>query len=436
MGGGYDYVAQRTSPITVSFRIDLPHSGRWEIRAFRNSDKNLNGTVGHDIAWVGLRGFLEPSRVYGQCTVLAMQIKNTANSSVNDQSAHQIVVTGTRKLPIYNGSTWSAPTATRSIAWAVADMLKNTTYGGKRSDTDFDLAELFALDAIWTARGDKFDYYAAQTTTLWAALGIALRAGRAVPYHQSGVVRFHRDAPQTVPTMLFSAENIVKGSFQMNFILPSPEDETDAIQVDYLSELDWLQESIILPKPGVISPQAPSQNKLDGVVQTTQAQNEAAYMLAADQYRRVLLSWDTELEGLIASRGDLVLVQHDMPRWGQSTRVYDWNPTTKTVTLWGRIEYDGGVWFAYFRDRQGRASTETYIDSYDDNDLTLRLPSAPVYPSGLPFDMTATRSEPLHVVVGKSVAVPRQAIFLGAVPRGGKTVSITAVLEDSRVHVN
>jgi len=448
MGAGYQYVAQRTSPITISFRITLPHAARWQIRARRATDKNLTGTVGHDIAWTGLRGFIENSRAYGDCTMLAIEIRNTKSSSVNDQSAHQVAVTGTRSLPWWDGSVWRDPLPTENIEWAVADMLRNTTYGGKRDNADFDLAHLLELGLVWADRGDTFNYYAAQPLTLWATLSMALRAGRTVPYHQSGIVRFHRDAPQTVPTMLFSAENIVKGSLQMNFLTPSPEDETDSLQVDYLNSLDWLQESILLPKAGVSDPVVPSINKLDGVTDTDQAQREAEYMLAADRYRRVLLSWDTELEGLIASRGDLVLVQHDMPRWGQSTRVYDWDPATNTVTLWGRLDFGDRteVWAVYFRDRRGRPSSpvniamnfDTFVPllKYDEDALTIALTRAPLYYDGSAFDMTATRAEPLHMVVGKSTAVPRQVIFLGASPRGGKTVSITAVLEDSRVHVN
>jgi len=82
------------------------------------------------------------------------------------------------------------------------------------------------------------------------------------------------------------------------------------------------------------------------------------------------------------------------------------------------------------------APVEVWAASYSDDALTVALLSSPLYPGGGAFDMTATRAEPLHIVVGRNEAVPREAIFLGATLRGGKTVSITAVLEDARVHVN
>jgi hypothetical protein len=439
LGGTYNYTGERSRPVTFSFRINLPFAARWQIKAKRLDDKILTGSVGHDLHWDGLRGFLETARGYGDCTMLAVTMFADRTNSINSVSSRQIAVTGTRLLPIWNGVSWSAPTATRNIAWAVADMLKNTTYGGKLDDVNFDLAGLAALAAIWDSRGDTFDFYSAQNITLWSALGLALRAGRTVPYHQYGIVRFHRDQPQTIPTMLFSSENIIKGSFAMQFILPSPEDETDSLRLDFLNEVTWINDSETFPQAGVTDPQTPSVNQFDGVVQPDQIDREGQYLLAADRYRRVLLSWDTELEGLIASRGDLILVHHDMPRWGQSTRVYDYDAGTKTVTLWGRLDFSaGGIWFAYFRDRRSRASAAVQIASYAlaDDALMITLSVAPTYPDTTPFDMTATRSEPLHIVVGQSDQVPRQAIFLGAVPRSAKIVSITAVLEDSRVHVN
>ena len=219
----------------------------------------------------------------------------------------------------------------------------------------------------------------------------------------------------------------------------SPEDETDSIQINFLNEDTWINDTHIFPKAGVGDPQTPSTNQYDGVVQPDQIDREGDYLIAADRYRRVLLSFDTELEGLIASRGDLILVHHDMPRWGQSTRVYAYDAASKTVTLWGRLDFSaGGTWFAYFRDRRGRASGAVQIASHAlaDETLMITLTDAPAYPDTSPFDMTATLSEPLHMVVGLLDQVPREAIFLGAVPRSGKTVSITAVLEDSRVHDN
>ena len=57
--------------------------------------------------------------------------------------------------------------------------------------------------------------------------------------------------------------------------------------------------------------------------------------------------------------------------------------------------------------------------------------------TGSAFNMTSnSESEPLHIAIGKADSMPMTAIFLGAQPRGNRKVSISAVLEDARVHVN
>jgi hypothetical protein len=41
-------------------------------------------------------------------------------------------------------------------------------------------------------------------------------------------------------------------------------------------------------------------------------------MAAANRYRRRMVNFRTELEGLIPTYGDLIAIAHDMPRWGES----------------------------------------------------------------------------------------------------------------------
>ncbi len=433
LGGGFSNAADRNSPLTFSFRIQMPYEARWEVRAIRVTDKRQSGQVGHDLTWIGLKSFLG-SYSYGDVTALAVRIHST--SAANNSSSHQIAVTGTRNLPFWNEG-WFPPVATRSICWAICDMIRNETYGARRDDTAFDLAGIRHLEEIWFPRGDTFDFYAAQRTTLWNAITTAARAGRAVPYHQSGIVRFHRDQEQTIPVQLFSSENIIKDSFVIKFSMPSPEDDVDGIEVKYLDEETWLQASILLPKDGVDESISPSAITLDGVVQAAQANREAEYMLAADRYRRVFIEFDTEMEGLIASRGDLILVHHDVPRWGQSNRLVQ-IVGARTITLWGRlIDYDQDLtYFVQLRDSRGRPSQPVQVLSYD-GDHTLIITTDALYYDSSMFDYTqASEAEPLHMVIGTIDTIPRLAIFLGATPRGGKRVSVQAVLEDDNVHVN
>ena len=435
MGGGYEATTDINSSLTVSYRYTLPASARWQIRVTRTDDKDLTARAGHEVAWAGLRGFLGGG-TYGDVTVLAIKI--TATASVNDQTVRSIAVTGTRKLPIWNGSTWSAPAATRSIAAAAAYILKSTN-GGGLADSEFDLARLAELDATWADRGDTFDLYVSQASILWSSLSTALRAGRATPYHQGGIVRFHRDELQTVHRQSFSRENIAAGSFKLSFVMPSPESEADGVEIRYFNEDVWGPAFIRKRKDGEEGdPANPTSQTLDGIVQADQADREADYTIAADRYRRVFADFETELAGMIPSRGDLVLLAHDMPSWGQSSRVLSWTAGELTVGLWGRPDWGdrSGTWFVRVVDAKGVPSAPTAVASIDD-EFTITLSSHPLYDDGEPFDFTVgANAEPLPIMIGHAADVPQRAIFLSAVPRQGSRVAVRVNLEDDRVHVN
>jgi len=60
----------------------------------------------------------------------------------------------TRKLPVWDEAAgWSAPQATLSIAWALADIARSQ-YGGKLDDSRIDLKQPKASDANWQVPGD------------------------------------------------------------------------------------------------------------------------------------------------------------------------------------------------------------------------------------------------------------------------------------------
>lgn len=58
-----------------------------------------------------------------------------------------------------------------------------------------------------------------------------------------------------------------------------------------------------------------------GCTNKEQALREATYMALANRYRRRIVTFTTELEGLIPSYGDLIAITHDMAQWGQGGEI-------------------------------------------------------------------------------------------------------------------
>ena len=119
----------------------------------------------------------------------------------------------TRKLSAWHKQHgWQKLATSRSIAWALADIIKSH-YGGKLPDHRLDLQTLHTLDNIWQQRGDYFDAVFDQTVTVWESLSRVARCGRAVGFMQGGTVRFVRDEPRHLPVALFSPQKHCQKQF-------------------------------------------------------------------------------------------------------------------------------------------------------------------------------------------------------------------------------
>lgn len=422
-----------TTPQRRSYRYTLPHAGRWQVRVTRTDTKDTTYYAGHELSWGGLRAYLDDVSDFGDVTVIAM--KALATDNLNQQTAQQVNCLVTRKLPVWDGSTWSAPQPTRSIAWALADILRNTTYGGGIGDARIDLAGLLQLDAVWSARGDTFNGVFDQASTVWDALTRTARAGRAKPYYEAGMVRFHRDQAQELPRALYSAANIAIDSFSMDFVMPVAGTSADGVTEEYFDERTWLPATVTAGVGGATS-HNPAREQLFGVTDAAQAAREGGYQAAANRYRRAFVTFTTELDALVSSFGDLVLVAHDLPDWGRSGVVRAWDAGTRTVTLDQEVALDsGGTHTLVLRTSTGAASRVVAVSAGPAANQ-LVLAEAPKLQSGAAFvfQLSGTQ-EPTHYALGLSGIAPMGVVVAQIIPRGNR-VELRGVVEDARVHVN
>ncbi len=421
-----------------SYRYALD-AGRYEVRIRRTNDKSGDARAGHVIHWGGLKAFLEDVPAFGDVTLLAVRMRATDNLS--QRSARLVNVIVTRKLPVWDpASGWSEPQATRSLAWAFADAARSR-YGAGLDDARIDLDALHALDAVWQSRGDRFDAVFDQSLTVWEALTRIARCGRALPFLQGGILRIARDAPRTLPVALFGPRNIVRGSFRVQYVMPG-EDTADAVTVTYFSERTWTPDEVVaaLPDSATEADDKPATVDLFGCTGPEQAMREGLYMAAANRYRRRIVTFRTELEGLIPTYGDLVAITHDLPRWGQGGEVTAVDG--RTLTLSEPLEWESGgetaeggaadetpspVHYLALRRRDGSLSGPWPVEPGAD-DRTVMLSEDPD-----PVPYTGADEERTHFAFGPGEAWGLRARVMAVRPRG-EQVEITAVGEDARVH--
>lgn len=419
--GSESHTAAQNTPIRLTF-FYMVSLGRYEVRMVRLDAKDTSARAAHAIYWESLKGYMEAPSDFGEMTLLAIKMRATNNLSSN--SSRKINAIVNRKVKTWSSNSgWSEPVKTRSIAWAIADIL-TAPYGGKLSDERIHLTELEQLDKVWESRGDYFDGIFDSTTTIWEAMLKVARCGRAIPILQAGMIRIIRDDKKTIPTAMFTPRNIVKDSFSIEYIMPS-EDTADSVKVQYFSSKYWKYDDVTT-KLADSTEENPANVDLFGCTNKEHAAREGYYMCACNRYRRKYISFQTELEGLIPTYGDLISITHDMCEWGQGGEVLSVSGNTLKLSehlMWKENEEH----FICFRHKDGSMS-ETYPvirGAVDEEAVIQTVPDIKIY--------TGTAMERTHFTFGIKGKVSMYAKVIGVKPRGD-TVEISCVNESDEVY--
>ena len=309
---------RNNTPQRLTYGVDVA-PGRYQVRGQRISTEPTDLERVSASYWEAMRAFLPSTRLYGNATLVAVKIR--ASNNLNDQSRARFNVYATRKLPQWDAALndgaggWTAPVATRSIVWAFCDLFR-ANYGGRLTDEFLDIAGLLEHHAFYSVQGKHFDWVFDQKITVWEAARAICRVGRAVPMLFGSKIGMVRDRAKTIPTAIFTPDNIVKGSFRNDISLFEP-DPVDHIIVEYVDPVTWKPETVVCGLPGSLLEHG-EDVKLSGCTSRTLAYREGLYIMAGKRYWRERLTFKTGLEGNIPSFGDLIAVSHDIPRWNAS----------------------------------------------------------------------------------------------------------------------
>lgn len=441
------------TPTRRSYSYTLAKPIRPQVRLMRMDERVEETAAAHDISWLALRVQLDtPGIIFGsanetpspsQATYVAIRIKASEQLSGLTQARFRVL--SERQLQIYDPEAESWTTTyqgTRNPAWAMTYVMR------KRGmpDDQIDIGQFVALANIWDARQDRFDMVIDDSNTMWDALTLMAKVGRAVPLIRGTKVTCWRDQKEDAPVALFGMRNIREGTFKLKFSLVDA-DPVDAINLDYFDSRRWdwvtvtsqyandriyayrgVPERLSL---GLPAPTGAIQIKMPGIIGENQAKRTAAFHLADMVYRSKRAVFNTELEGLLPAYGSLVTLQHDVGNFGQNGDVADYDEATRTLVSSEPLRWD--------------SESRHYVRlARPDGTLTDRIRVEPAEPT--PYAMILAIVPDFAIVFDRADIERTRFVFgsaedLGAlakmrriVPRSQREIEVELVLEDDRVH--
>ena len=402
-----------------TFSIDLGSAIRPEIRVGRVGGEDVSVTSLDRIEWTALRSKLPTVTSYPGITTMAVTI--TGSDEIASQSNNRINLIPKRILPGISGGSLTAPAPTRSISAACAYVAKSLGY----ADDQIDLDALEQLEAIWTPRGDTFDYVISSGTAK-DAIDMILRAGFAEMTLETGVIKPVRDQIRTKFEDGYSPENMT-GPLTRTFEARQV-DESDGVEVEYTDSETWTTETVLCLLPG------DNQIKLDkikinGVTDRTRAWRIGMRKRRALRYRRWIYEFGTELDALNSQYLSYVPLLDDVPGYGKVSILEAISADRITVSEPTVFEA-GKTHVVAYRDENGAAiGPYTATEGPDEYTILVAIPEP--YPAVLPSNQEAT-----HIYFGTTERWHFPALITEISPSGPLEVSVSAVNYDVRVYAD
>lgn len=387
---GVRMTAARQNPTYQVVGWAVPQ-GQYEVRVWKVTGDVKNSRESNDVAVGQILCYQPDTADYTGQLRVALRIKATdqLNGAVDEFSA-----IGYAWATTWTGSAWEGK-QTRNPAW----WFLHFAYGRRKADgsimygagLDNDQIDYDAIKAWATwcdAKGLTFDYVLDRKMSAAQMLQIIARAGRASPTWQTGKLGVVWDQANLPHVAMFGPFNIKAGSFKVDYI---NDDTPDEIVVNFVNEQTWQMDEVRVVVPGATTRSNPLQLDLEGCTNATMAGREANLIAASQVWHRRRVSWETDIEGWVAGRGDVAQISHDLTVWGYSGRVIA--RAGNTVTLDKTIP-SGGSGTMMIRGPENQMKVVSVTSGVGDVDtLTVTsdmtgfpLPGDPGYEDIVPMD--------------------------------------------------
>lgn len=346
-GGRITISGKSMSPLRKSFYSgELDRNKRYEIRVI-HTEATDGEHKNNAITLADVNEIQYGEIQYKHTALLGLRIKLSDQLSGIPKVVYKV---RGRKVRVWDKTTGSFITAwSDNPAWITLDALTNERFGAGMRLERFKLSYWRKWADFCTTNNLKFNGVIDQRTNVWDALLPVYKVGRATPVRAG--TRFQvAILGKRNPVQLFSMANIKRDSMSIEW-LPMEERATEVVASYFDIEDFGKQKTVTVRQRRALErgePSRPTEITLYGVNNLEQATREATLAMNMNVLSKTV-SFEAPLESIACTLGDVIAVQHDMPKWGQGGRLEA--GTTKTrLILDHEVEFDrGGDWVAMVR---------------------------------------------------------------------------------------
>lgn len=303
-GSTITFTQRRTSAIRHGFRWDVPR-GQYEVRLRRTSADTNDSQIADVTNWSALRsirdedpvGFKHPLCV----TALSIKATDQLNGAVD-----QLTADVSSYVTNWDGS----EIISSNPALLYRHVLQGVANERRLEDARVDLAYLEEWATFCDSQGFEFNMVRDFKTSVWVTLADIAAAGRGSPSQRNGKWSVVFDAPQTIPVQHFTPRN--SWGFSSEKMFP---DNPDAFRIRFNDRNQgWRQDERIVYSDGFDAGNAEVFETLDavGITDPSHAWKYGRFNLAQALLRPEKWTLNVDFENLVARRGSLVRVTHDV----------------------------------------------------------------------------------------------------------------------------
>ena len=319
------------------FRFDNLEKARYEIRMRCSAKDGKSLRHVNKVYWVQLTQIIYDDFVHPGKALIG--IKALATSQLSGTDPKVTWIQERSEVYVFNPyiNKYEAQPADNP-AWAAYDLIhicrkiggEYIVFGQPHMRLDYNAFKAWA-DKCKT-NGFTFNYIYDTAMRLWDALKYpeAVGRGKVIPVG----TRFTCVSDyQSTPVQLFTVANIKHGGFTEEF--QGVEARANSVEISFLNK-DKDYERDVIPVYGDTYDESdtltnPAQVELMGCTSLEQAYKHGKHFLRCNKYEIRTVTIEAFTDAIACTVGDIILIQHDIPEWGEGGRVVA--VSGQTITL-------------------------------------------------------------------------------------------------------